>query len=211
MSCTCVHDRRDYPEGALASYRVLGYKDYMTAVWFSAIVILFLWLMILVWNPPARVAQRWFDVNRGDLVAGGVACVWSAVVFLVMTSQARSPSEVQLPWRMMVSAIIFLALGGSLSAWASRGRTFLVPTSIAIQVVTVAVIAVAPFGFDHRSSWGLDAGHLIALLAIYSSALAGGLLAAITSRWRRAAWLQLGMLGVPAAAIFVGAIAKGEL
>jgi hypothetical protein len=53
-----------------------------------------------------------------------------------------------------------------------------------VQVCLLAILVLVPFGFDRRSAWGLDFGHLLIVLAIYAVAfLCGSVLAATQRRW----------------------------
>ncbi len=45
---------------------------------------------------------------------------------------------------------------------------------IAVQSLLLLILAIAPFGFDHPSSWGFDFEHLIASIVGYGIALMAG-------------------------------------
>jgi hypothetical protein len=50
------------------------------------------------------------------------------------------------------------------------------------QAIAVLVFLFVPFGFDHRSPWGLDFDHFMVLLRVYGIALVVGVVATFWAR-----------------------------
>ena len=68
---------------------------------------------------------------------------------------------------------------------------------IAIQFVALTLLAIAPFGFDHPSEWGLDYNDFLVGVGFYCLALGGGVAAsAARKRW----WLLALQLAVASVA-----------
>lgn len=56
-----------------------------------------------------------------------------------------------------------------------------------VQAALLLFVAVAPFGFDRPSSWGLDIGHFLLLAAMFCGLALIGLIGAIAQKnWK---WL----------------------
>lgn len=69
---------------------------------------------------------------------------------------------------------------------------------ICVQAALLLFAAVAPFGFDKPSSWGLDFGHFLLLASVFGILALVGLIGALALRkWK---WL-----GVQAALVVIGA------
>ena len=73
---------------------------------------------------------------------------------------------------------------------------------IAIQFVALTVLAVAPFGFDHPSEWGLDYDDFVAGVGLYCLALGGGVAASVARKRCKLLALQLAVAAVAAIVFF---------
>lgn len=81
---------------------------------------------------------------------------------------------------------------------------------IALQAILLAVMIFVPFGFDHPSSWGLDFGHLMYGLGLYTLALILGIIFAIRLRKRILALVQVGPLILVALFFVYSVLASGH-
>jgi hypothetical protein len=88
----------------------------------------------------------------------------------------------------------------------SRFTTTILWPALIVQAVAVLVFFLIPFGFDKRSSWGLDYDHLMTLLLIYGVALINGTIGAVIARRPYLAVAQLLVFTILAILVEAGAV-----
>ena len=71
-----------------------------------------------------------------------------------------------------------------------KGSRFL-RACLVVQAVAILVAWLVPFGFDKPSSWGLDFGHLLLVVALYGTAFIAGIVAAVMRNRLRIVLLQV--------------------
>jgi len=175
---------------------------------------LILWLLALLRKPVAATSERaWSQISLGDVLATTTSVGLAIGLFVLWQSwsESRTPWLIHTPANAMGAVTVFVFYFGILLSLFGRGPTALIPPAIALQILCVLTVVIAPFGFDHQSSWGLDFNDLIFVGVVYCAAVMGGLSSAAVTGRRKAALLQFAILAGSFVVVLLALKLRGEL
>ncbi len=139
-----------------------------------------LWIAAAVRGP--RRETREHRVRNDHLLALAISAGVAIVLFvLINITDSRDRQDPATPWHTILSTVLGIGLWAGIAGY-WQGRQLLLPGAIALQVFCAGALVLLPFGFDHRSDWGLDFGHAMLLMIFYGLAAIAGLMLANVAR-----------------------------